>query len=101
MLPTLHFAADRGTLGSFRAAGLWLALCWGVALTLILANVLLVTTFVIEWGGMCAAGLSSPALSWAFRDNAAQCPQVGPRRRGPRFALRCTLFLRDLHALEA
>ena len=49
MLPTLHFVADRNTLGSFRASGCWLALCWTVALTLILANVLLVTTFVLEW----------------------------------------------------
>jgi len=49
MLPTLHFVADRKTLGSFRASGCWLALCWGVALTLILANVILVTTFVLEW----------------------------------------------------
>eukprot|EP00908_Phaeocystis_cordata_P025328 Transcript_7782.p3 GENE.Transcript_7782~~Transcript_7782.p3 ORF type:complete len:324 (-),score=46.09 Transcript_7782:114-1085(-) len=65
MLPTLHFAADRGTLGSFRAAGLWLALCWGVALTLILANVLLVTTFVIEWGGMWGPVVVGLALLYA------------------------------------
>ena len=50
MLPTLHFVADRKTLGSFRASGCWLALCWSVALTLIITNVLLVTTFVFEWG---------------------------------------------------
>jgi len=50
MLPTLHFVADRKTLGSFRASGCWLALCWSVALTLIVTNVMLVTSFVFEWG---------------------------------------------------
>ena len=49
MLPTLHFVADRATLGRFRARGAWLALCWLVALALIAANVVLVASFVIEW----------------------------------------------------
>lgn len=49
MLPTLHFVANRDMLGRFRARGWWLALCWLVALALILANLTLVASFVIEW----------------------------------------------------